>query len=141
MNFFDQIFLELLLDFDCLLYSGLIDKYFFIDVQISQIILFAYQYSRRLDNKLSNDCSVCALLLWRHLLQRRSATLSQVIAAAVKSCYITFILIKQSYCLNMLLSAILNNVDITFILFNQDWKYWNEKIFLSKNWNNFYVSE
>ena len=44
-------------------------------------VLYAYQYSRRPDNKVSNDRRVCAVLLWRYTLQRRSATLIQVVAA------------------------------------------------------------
>ena len=47
-------------------------------------ILYAYQYSQRPDNKVSNSRRMCALLL--HMLRRRSITLSQMVAAHMQCC-------------------------------------------------------
>ena len=65
-----------------------------IQQQHTLCILYAYQYSRRPDNKVSNDCRVCALLLWRYTLQRRSVTLSQVVTANMQLVILLFMHIK-----------------------------------------------
>ena len=57
-------------------------------------ILYAFQYCRQLLNKVSNDRNVCALVLWRYTQQRRSATLSQVVAPHMQLNILVFMHMK-----------------------------------------------